>query len=105
MKIGIYIGSFNPVHLVHEEIVKILLKEDMDKIIVVPTNSNYHLKNGLEDFNHRFNMLNLSFDEDKIIVSDLEKDNYHFTYQNIEILKKIYPNDELYLIMGYLRSV
>lgn len=99
MKIGVYIGSFNPVHIVHEKIVNILLKQDLDKIIIVPNNEKYHLKNSLEEFKHRFNMLKLVFNE-TVTVSDIEKNKYNYTYENIEILKEKYKNDELYLIIG-----
>ena len=100
MRIGVFIGSFNPIHIIHEKIVKDLANDELDKVIVIPANEKYHLKNGLEKFEHRLNMLNLVFNSNSIIVSDLEKEEYHFTYQNIEILKKIYPLDELYLIIG-----
>lgn len=100
MKIGVYIGSFNPVHKVHEGIVKELLSNEIvDKMIVIPACSSYHLKSGLESFEDRYNMLDLVFD-DNVIISELEKDEYHFTYQNIEILKNNYPDDDLYLIIG-----
>ena len=101
MKLGVYIGSFNPVHVMHEEIIKDLLKDSfLDKIIVVPTSDKYHLKKGLVSFNHRFEMLRLVFDRENVIVSDIEKEEYHYTYQNIDILKTEYPTDNLYLIIG-----
>lgn len=102
MKIGVYIGSFNPVHLIHEKVVASLLSDlTVDKVVIIPTNSNYHLKKGLVSYNDRFNMLKLAFaNNQSIIVSDLEKEKYHFTYENINILKEIYPNDDLYLIIG-----
>jgi len=101
MKLGVYIGSFNPVHLMHEEIVEDLLKGDfLDKVIVVPTSDKYHLKSSLVPFKHRFEMLKLVFNKESTIVSDIEKDEYHFTYENINILKEKYPNDELYLVIG-----
>jgi len=99
VRLGVYIGSFNPIHLVHEKIVNILLINDLDKMIIIPTNENYHLKSKLEKFEYRYDMLKLVFN-DNVIISDIEKDEYHFTYENIKILKKLYKNDEIYLIMG-----
>lgn len=99
MKIGVYIGSFNPIHLVHEKIVNILLNEELDKIIIIPANEKYHLKKGLEEFKHRYNMINLVFSKN-VIVSELEKDSYHYTCENIKTLKDMYENDDLYLIIG-----
>lgn len=100
MNIGIYIGSFNPVHLVHEEIVKDLANDEVNKVIIIPTGDDYHLKNNLAGYKHRYNMLKLAFDSEYVDVCDLEKDKYHFTYQNIAALKQIYINDNLFLIIG-----
>ena len=101
MKLGVYIGSFNPVHLMHEKIVEDLLKDNfLDKVIVVPTSDKYHLKSGLVPFKHRFEMLKLAFNKELVFVSDIEKDKYHCTYENINILKEKFPNDELYLVIG-----
>lgn len=100
MKLGIYIGSFNPVHKVHTGIVDDLLDNNVvDKVIVIPACSSYHLKSGLVSFEHRYNMLKLAFN-DKVIISELEKEKYHYTCENIAILKDLYPNDDLYLIIG-----
>ena len=47
MKIGIFVGSFNPVHKGHIKIVKHLLtKKYLDKVLIVPT-GNYWNKNNL----------------------------------------------------------
>lgn len=101
MKIGVYIGSFNPVHVMHESIVNILLKEKtVDKIVIIPTNSSYNLKKGLAPYEDRFKMLELAFQNQNVIISDLEKTKYNFTYQNINLLKEKYLYDELYLILG-----
>ena len=37
MKIGIFVGSFNPLHKGHIKIVDYLLAKYLDKIIVIPT--------------------------------------------------------------------
>ena len=56
MKIGVYVGSFNPVHVGHIKIVNHLLVNYLDKVIIVPT-GNYWNKNNLVDINHRISML------------------------------------------------
>ena len=102
MKIGVYIGSFNPVHLDHEDIANNLLNDKtVDEIVVVPTSSSYHLKSNLVSFDDRYKMLELAFKGNKnIVVSDIEREEYHYTYQNMAILKEKYYGDELYLIIG-----
>lgn len=101
MKIGICIGSFNPIHIGHEKMINLLIENsDIDIAIVIPAGDNYHLKSNLISYTDRFNMLKLSFNNRKIIISDLEKEKYHYTYENIKILKEKYINDELYLVIG-----
>ncbi len=101
MKIGVYIGSFNPVHIVHQEIVNDLISDkEVDLMYVIPTSDKYHLKSSLVKFDDRFNMLKLVFNSKNVIVSDLERTEYKYTYQNILSLKEIHRKDELYLIIG-----
>jgi len=101
MKIGIFGGSFNPPHKMHEEIVKELLKE-LDKIIFVPTGMKYEYKNNLIENQYRYDMLKLITDEnDKLDVSTYEfKEEVVYTYQTMDYFKSIYPKDEVYFICG-----
>lgn len=96
MKIGIYVGSFNPVHKAHVKIVNHLLKY-LDKIIVIPT-GNYWDKNDLISVEHRINMWKF-YQNEKIIIDENYND-LKYTYLILNELNKIYPNDELYLIIG-----
>lgn len=97
MKIGIYVGSFNPVHIGHIKIVEFLLENLLDKVIIIPT-GNYWNKKDLIDIKHRINMLKF-FETDKIIINDTLNDK-NYTYEILDSLKKVYLNDELYLIVG-----
>ena len=102
MKIGVYGGSFNPIHLMHQEIVtKLLEKEYVDHIVILPT-GNYYKKSNLLKGEERIKMLSMAFkDNPKITISDYEfKNNLISTYRSLDYLKKQYPNDELYFIMG-----
>lgn len=98
MKIGIFIGSFNPPHLGHLDIINYLLnKKYVDKILIVPT-KNYWNKTNLIDINKRIAML--KFYENDNIKVDTSNNNYQYTYQLMRKLKKEYSHDELYLIIG-----
>lgn len=97
MRLGVYIGSFNPPHKGHIDVVNYLLKGNyVDRILIVPT-LGYWNKNDLIDIRHRINMLKI-FENDKIKVDTLHNE-YAYTYQLMEALSKDYQ-DELYLIMG-----
>ncbi len=97
MKIAVYVGSFNPVHKGHIKVVKKILKEYVDKVIIVPTMS-YWNKNNLISISDRINMLKLY--ETKDIVIDTKNNNYEFTYQVLRNIQKEYKNDKIYLVIG-----
>ena len=96
MKIGVYVGSFNPPHKGHIKIVKHLLnKKIVDKILIIPTN-NYWNKTNIIDLKHRLNMLNF-FKTENIIINDT-LNNLEYTYQILRELNK--DNNEYSLILG-----
>ena len=97
MRLGIYVGSFNPVHIGHIDVVNYLLKEKyVDKVLIVPT-LNYWNKTNLIDIKHRINMLKI-FESINIKI-DNKNNKYIYTYELLNKLSKEY-DDELYLIMG-----
>lgn len=98
MKIGVYVGSFNPVHIGHIKITTELLdKEYLDKIYIIPTEP-YWNKQDLISLTHRISMLKY-FENNKIII-DTKYNKYEYTYQILNDLKKNNSNDEFYLIIG-----
>lgn len=102
MKIGVYGGSFNPIHLMHKEIVEGLLKKGyVDHVIILPT-GNYYKKSNLLKGEERIKMLQLAFKDNKrVTISDYEfKNNLICTYRSLDYLQSKYPNDELYFVMG-----
>lgn len=98
MRIGVYCGSFNPVHKGHIKIVRTALKKDLlDKVLIVAT-GNYWDKQNLPPVRDRIRMLKY-FDNDKIIIDETHND-IQYTYQLFRVLKKEYPDDQLVLIIG-----
>ena len=96
MKIGIFVGSFNPVHKGHIKIVKHLIENKyLDKVIIIPT-GNYWNKQNLIDIDDRINMLKF-YQNDSIII-DNKLNNLTYTYEIMNELKREYEN--LYLILG-----
>ena len=97
MRLGVYVGSFNPVHIGHIDVVNYLInKKYVDKVLIVPT-LNYWNKFNLIDIKHRINMLKLY--ENENIKIDTKNNKYIYTYELLNKLNKEY-DDELYLIMG-----
>ena len=98
MKIGVFVGSFNPVHKSHIKIAKSLIdKKYVDKVLIIPTN-NYWNKTNIIDLKYRIDML--KYYETKNIIIDSENNNYEYTYQIINALKRKNPDDEFSLIIG-----
>ncbi len=104
MRIGIYGGAFNPVHKGHVKFAEeVKTKADLDKIIIMPSGVSPHKSSGgLIDSVHRLEMCRLAFEGEDYIISDLEirREGKSYTVDTVTELKKIYPDDELYLIMG-----
>ena len=98
MRLGVYVGSFNPVHNGHLKVIHYLLDNDLvDKVFVLAT-PNYWDKQDLVCVDDRVAML--KFFESKNIIIDTIHNKYKYTYQVIENIKKDYKDDELFLILG-----
>ena len=105
MKIGVFGGTFNPVHNGHIRIAKLYFEKlGLDKLIVIPTNIPPHKTvSDMVDSADRLNMLRLAFEDyPNVEISDIELNmsGKSYTVNTISALKAIYPNDELYLIVG-----
>ena len=106
-KIGLFFGSFNPVHKGHINIAKYVLSEQkLNKVLFILSPLNpfkIESKNILLEVNHRYEILKLATKKYKnMIPSDIEfgmkKPNY--TFDTIAKLENIYPKKNFYLIMG-----
>jgi nicotinate-nucleotide adenylyltransferase len=104
MKIGIFGGAFNPVHNGHLNLAQIYYDElKLDKLIFIPTAKPPHKTD--ENFASavdRVNMLNLAIENKPYEISTIEFDRSEksYTYDTLIQLRKTYPNDEFYLIIG-----
>ena len=77
MRLGIYIGSFNPPHIGHKKVIEYLLNNNyVDKILIVPT-LNYWDKTDLVDIKDRIKMLKY-WENDKVSV-DTKHNKYIYT--------------------------
>ena len=105
MKIAVYGGSFNPMHIGHEKIVDYVLKNlDMDKIIIIPVGIPSHRENNLEQSNTRLKICKEIFKNNKKVeVSDIEikAEGKSYSYDTLLKLIQIYDKDnEFFEIIG-----
>jgi len=105
MKIGLYFGTFNPIHIGHLIIANHLAEHsDLDQIWMMVTPHNPHKqKSSLLDDYHRLHMVHLATEDyPKIKPSDIEfklpQPNY--TVNTLAHLQEKYPTHEFSLIMG-----
>lgn len=105
MKLGIYGGTFNPVHLGHIHLLREVRRlTDMDKILVMPDRVPPHkAASDLASGQVRAQMLRLAvrdIDGAEVSMLELDKEGKSYTYLTLRELKQLYPDDTLYLIMG-----
>ncbi len=104
MKIGIFGGSFDPIHKGHLKIADEALRlASLDKIIFVPSGISPHKEKLNASALDRFNMVcEVVSDNPFFFVSDYEikKKTRSYTYETITEFKKLYPDDEFFFIMG-----
>ena len=104
MRIGIFGGTFNPPHLGHRHLAEeIKEKAQLDKIIIIPACTPPHkASKELADSVHRMKMCELIFSDDFYEISDIEikRQGKSYTVDTVEQLKSLYPDDDLFLIIG-----
>lgn len=105
MKVGLYFGTFNPIHIGHLIIANHMAEySGLDQIWLVITPHNpLKKKNTLLDDHHRLEMVHLATEDyPKLKPSDIEfrlpQPNY--TVHTLAHLQEKYPSHEFSLIMG-----
>ena len=105
MKIGLFFGSFNPMHIGHKAIASYMVEfTDLEKVcfIVSPQNP-LKQKQSLLDQHHRLMIIRMEVeDNSKLQVSDIEfkMPQPSYTIDTLVRLKEEKPENEYALIMG-----
>jgi len=105
-RIGLFGGTFNPIHLGHVQVVReVKAGFGLDKILIIPPALPPHKElNGVVDAEDRLEMIRLAFSDDpNFMISDVElkRSGPSYTIDTVRHFKSISPkNTELYLIVG-----
>lgn len=105
IKIGVFGGTFNPPHKGHVRLIKEAADIiGMDKVLVIPSCIPPHKMPGkLASGEDRMEMCRLAFGGDsrfEISATELERGSKSYTVETLRELKKIYPDDEIYFVIG-----
>ena len=106
MNIGLLGGSFDPIHKGHIEIAKEALSLlSLDSFYFIPTKNNPWKDKQNAPGDMRKEMIEIAIhQEPKMKVCTIELDSTsnekNYTINTIHALKEMYPNDNLYYLMG-----
>ena len=104
MRIGVFGGTFNPVHFGHLRVAEEVRESvGLDHIIFIPSGTPPLKTEDIAPAPHRLAMTRLAIKENPLFaVLDIECRSRHksYTVQTMERLRKLYPSDLLYFMLG-----
>lgn len=105
MRIGLYGGTFDPIHTGHLIVIENAINYmNLDKVIILPSSNPPHKKHKKKTpTNIRVEMVAEAIkDNDKIILSTYESTDQtvRYTHETIRYFKKYFPEDEIFYILG-----
>lgn len=103
--IAIFGGTFNPFHIGHYEMLSAVCALDfIDKVFVTPDKIPPHKKcDYIADDVHRQAMCQIAcndFDKAQLCLVEFERDGKSYTIDTVKQLKKMYPDDDFYIVIG-----
>lgn len=104
-KIGIFGGTFDPVHNEHIALARAAVRElELDSLLVIPAYAAPH-KNGRRETEaeYRFQMAKRAFAGiERVRVSELElaREGTSYTYLTVEAVARMFPDAALYFLVG-----
>ena len=103
-KIGLFGGSFDPIHKGHLKMAQILIeKELLDEVIFIPNKCSPHKKGKtITPIQIRIKMLEIALEKYRnFAYTDVEaQDDYNYTYDTLQTISSIFVDKQLFYIMG-----
>src|SRR3989338_2602613 len=105
MRIGIFGGSFDPIHKGHLALAKSSIKEiKLDKLFFVPAKISPFKKNkSISSPLNRLKMAHLAvkkIPKCKVSSFELKTPGLSYTFLTLKVFKKIFPKEDLFFLMG-----
>lgn len=104
MRLGLYGGTFDPIHLGH-----LILAEQcreacgLDRVWLIATGSPPHKPEGRTPIGHRLEMVRIAIaGHPAFVASDIEakRPGPHYSVETLEAIRRDHPNDELFFLIG-----
>ena len=104
-KIGIFGGTFNPIHYGHLMIAEYACEEySLDQMVFLPTGHSPHKEYAGSDMQyHRYRMCELAISTNprfSISSYEIERNEISYTYQTLAHFESLYPEAQLYFVIG-----
>lgn len=103
-KIGLFGGTFNPIHNGHLHIAKQFAEQcALDCVIFLPAGEPYHKQTDLLSAEHRLKMVELAIASHPCFAvsdCDIVREGATYTIDTVQIFRQHYPSAQLYWLMG-----
>ena len=103
MKIGYFLGSFDPPHMGHMHLIAQALSK-VDLVVLVPTMQNPWKEEKATDFELRVKMCEKAIepfgDRVKVFSIESELEPPYYSYKTLKKINETRQNDELYILCG-----
>lgn len=103
--IGVFGGSFNPLHIGHLIIAEHIRDEfHLEKVLFIPAKKPPHkVDKDMADARHRYNMVKIAIDDNPFFeLSDLEinRDGFSYTADTLLAVRNQYPGKKIFFLCG-----
>ncbi len=103
-KIGLFGGTFDPVHLGHMHIAQAFADElELDMVVFLPAGDPYHKHAPVASATHRLAMAQLATaGDERFAVSDCDmvRDGPTYTFDTVQIFRQQFPSARLHWLLG-----
>lgn len=104
MRLGVFGGSFDPIHYAHLLLAETAYeKMNLDRVEFMPLGVPPHLKRLRSSNEDRYNMTVCAvspYSEFTVNRHELESNKTSYTFESLEYYREQFPNDELFLIVS-----
>lgn len=103
-KLGLFGGTFDPIHNGHLHIARAFADElGLDTVVFLPAGDPYHKDTSRTPAKHRMAMTELAIaDDERFAVSDCDivREGATYTFDTVQIFRQQFPQTKLYWLMG-----